>query len=448
MATNVNHFGLKKLSINAASWTFFGYGVSQAFRLLSNLILARLLAPEHFGLIAIVTVFMIALAMFSDVGIGPNIVQSERGDDEDFLNTAWTIQVIRGFILWLVCLILAWPMSIFYNQPELVLLIPVSGLVAVINGFNSTGIFSKERNIDLKNQTIIDLISQVAAIFVMAAIAFIHASVWVLVAGSLFSALTRMILSHGLVPARNKFCWDHDAIRSLMTFGRWVFISTILGFFINSGANLILGKFLSMTDLGLFSIGLTLAKVVEQIYNQIVSKVVVPVYAKIKHLSNSEIKSRVKKLKLIIMAVFLPPLWIFVVFAHEIVALIFDYRYQGAGWVLQLFALTFIPTIISGLGSFYLALGDTVTLMRLTIVQAVVYFSSIYIGWLINGVNGIIYGIAVSTALHYFSDTYAQRRYSIWLYKLDIMGFVLSVLVIAFGFYLKSQMLPIKNIFQ
>ncbi len=436
MTSNANHFGLKKLSINAASWTFFGYGVSQAFRLLSNLILARLLAPEHFGLIAIVTVFMIALAMFSDVGIGPNIIQSERGEEEDFLNTAWTIQIIRGFLLWLVCIALAWPMSLFYNQPDLALLIVVSGLAAVINGFNSTGIFTKGRNIDLKKQTIIELISQAGAIVVMVAIAFIHASVWALVAGSLFSAFVHMILSHRLVPMRNKFCWDHEAVHSLVTFGRWVMVSTMLAFFVNSGSSLILGKFLSMTDLGLFSIGVTLSKVVELIYNQIVGKIIVPVYAKIKHLSNAEIRIRVKKLKLGIMAAFLPPLWVMVIFANEIVALLFDSRYQGAGWILQIFALSFIPIIIAGLGSFYLALGDSVILVRLTLVKAIIYFSSIYIGWLVHGANGMIYGMAASNAMLYFADVYAQSRYSIWLPKLDILGFVISALVISLGFYL------------
>ena len=437
MKSNTNHLNLKKLSINAASWTFFGYGVSQAFRLLSNLILARLLAPEHFGLIAIVTVFMIALGMFSDVGIGPNIIQSERGEDEDFLNTAWTVQIIRGFILWLVCLALAWPMSIFYNQPDLAFLIPVSGLVAIIGGFNSTGIFSKSRDIDLKKQTVIELISQAGAIVVMVAIALVHASVWALVAGSLFSAFVHMILSHRLVTMKNKFCWDHEAVHSLVTFGRWVMISTMLGFFVNSGASLILGKFLSMTELGLFSIGVILSKVVEQIYNQIVGKIVVPVYAKIKHLSNDEIRARVKKLRIAIMLAFLPPLWILILFSNEIVALLFDSRYQGAGWILQIFALSYVPIIIAGLGSFYLAMGDSVILVRVTFAKAVIYFSSVYVGWLINGPNGMIYGMAVSNALLYFADIYAQRRYSIWLPKLDFLGFFISGLVIYFGYYLK-----------
>lgn len=436
MKSNKNNLGLKKLSINAASWTLVGYGMSQVFRLLSNLILARLLAPEHFGLIAIVTVFMIALAMFSDVGIGPNIIQSERGEDEDFLNTAWTVQIIRGIILWFVCLALAWPMSIFYNQPELAMLIPVSGLVAIISGFNSTGIFSKSRDIDLKKQTIIELIAQAGAIVVMIIVALIHASVWALVAGSLFSTFIHMILSHRLVTMRNKFCWDHEAVQSLITFGRWVMISTMLGFFVNSGSSLILGKFLSMKDLGLFSIGVTLSKVVEQIYNQMVAKIVVPLYAKIKYLSNSEIKTRVKKIRLALMAVFLPPLWVLAIFSNQIVGLLFDARYQGTGWILHIFSISFIPIIIAGLGSFYLALGDSAILVRLTLVKAIIYFSSIFIGWLINGSTGMIYGMAASNALLYFADVYAQYRYSIWLPKLDLLGFVVSAVVLSLGSYL------------
>ena len=436
MKSNNNNLGLKKLSINAASWTLVGYGMSQVFRLLSNLILARLLAPEHFGLIAIVTVFMIALAMFSDVGVGPNIIQSDRGEDEDFLNTAWTVQIIRGVILWLVCLILAWPMSLFYNQPELAMLIPVSGLVAIISGFNSTGIFSKSRDIDLKKQTIIELVAQVGAIVVMIIVALIHASVWALVAGSLFSTFIHMILSHRLVTMRNKFCWDHEAVQSLITFGRWVMISTMLGFFVNSGSSLILGKFLSMKDLGLFSIGVTLSKVVEQIYNQMVAKIVLPLYAKIKHMNNSEIKIRVKKIRLALMAVFLPPLWILAIFSNQIVGVLFDARYQGTGWILHIFSISFIPIIIAGLGSFYLAVGDSVILVRLTLVKAIIYFSSIYIGWLINGSTGMIYGMAASNALLYFADVYAQSRYSIWLPKLDILGFVVSTIVLSLGSYL------------
>ena len=63
--------------------------------------LTRLLFPEAFGLMALIQTFMIGLAMFSDLGIGPAIIQSDRGEDPDFLNTAWVMQILRGICLWL-----------------------------------------------------------------------------------------------------------------------------------------------------------------------------------------------------------------------------------------------------------------------------------------------------------------------------------------------------------
>ena len=136
------------------------------------------------------------------------------------------------------------------------------------------------------------------------------------------------------------------------------------------------------------------------------------------------------------MAVFLPPLWILAIFSNQIVGLLFDARYQGTSWILHIFSISFIPIIIAGLGSFYLALGDSAILVRLTLVKAIIYFSSILIGWLINGSTGMIYGMAASNVLLYFSDVYAQNRYSIWLPKLDVLGFVISAIVLSLGSYL------------
>ncbi len=429
--------GLKALAINGAVWTMGGFAISQMLRLASSLILSRFLAPEHFGLIAIVTVFMIGLGMFSDIGIGPNIIQSNRGFEKNFLNTAWTVQVIRGYALWLICIIAAYPLSLFYAEPQLLWLIPVSGFSAVISGHSSTGIFTTNKKLDLKKQTMQEIFSQMMAIVVMVTVAYIYPSVWALVAGSLFSSALKTVLSHQLDKSvKNTFHWDKGAAQSMVHFGGWVLISTMLGFFVNTGSSLILAKFVTMSELGLFSMGVTLAKVVEQVFNQINNRVVMPTYSQIKHLSNLEIRSRVKKIRLALMAVFLPPLWILVVFAQQIVGLLFDARYQGTAWVLQLFAVTFIPVIVSGIDKFYLALGDTQILAKVTLIKAISYFVCLFVGWLVDGGHGMIYGIAINNALLYFVDTYIQHQYEIWLPDLDVLGFAVSAIAIWLGFYL------------
>ena len=85
--------------------TIAGYGFNQVVRLGSNLILTRLLFPEAFGLMALVNVFMMGVVLLSDLGISQSVMQSKRGDDPVFLDTAWTVQIVRGSILTVVAVV-------------------------------------------------------------------------------------------------------------------------------------------------------------------------------------------------------------------------------------------------------------------------------------------------------------------------------------------------------
>ena len=80
----------------AGSWALFSQVSGQAIRLVSNVLLSRMLAPDSFGLMSVVYMLTVALALFSDLGIGRSVVQSRRGNDPAFLDTAWTLGAIRG----------------------------------------------------------------------------------------------------------------------------------------------------------------------------------------------------------------------------------------------------------------------------------------------------------------------------------------------------------------
>ena len=106
---------LRRRVLNAGGWTFAGYGLSVAIRFGSSLLLTRLLVPEMFGVMAIATVVMIGLAMFSDFGLAQSVVRSERGGEPLFLNTAWAVQILRGILLWLVALVVS-ALLVFANH--------------------------------------------------------------------------------------------------------------------------------------------------------------------------------------------------------------------------------------------------------------------------------------------------------------------------------------------
>jgi O-antigen/teichoic acid export membrane protein len=156
---------VKKLAIRGMIWTVAGYGAGQILRFGSNLVLTRLLAPELFGLMALVNIFIIGLHLFSDVGVGLNVVQNKRGDEPAFLNTAWTIQVIRGAILGVVCFLITWPLASVYGEPQLLWLIPVVGTISTFfDSFKSPALFSLDRHMAVGTYMKIELVAQVVGI--------------------------------------------------------------------------------------------------------------------------------------------------------------------------------------------------------------------------------------------------------------------------------------------
>ena len=100
--------------LRSGTWTLAGFGASQILRLSSNLIMTRLLVPEMFGVMALAQVFLYMMTLISDVGINPSIIRSDRGEETRFLNTAWTIQVIRGAIICFVVALIG--VALYYAQ--------------------------------------------------------------------------------------------------------------------------------------------------------------------------------------------------------------------------------------------------------------------------------------------------------------------------------------------
>src|SRR5699024_10608924 len=131
--------------------------------LVSNLILTRLLFPEVFGIMALIMVVITALNNFSDVGVAPAVLRSERGDDPAFLDTASTLQAIRGVGLWLACCALAVPVAWFYDVPELAWYLPVAGFSSVIWGVLTTRIEQAQRHLHLGRLTRMEIYSQILA---------------------------------------------------------------------------------------------------------------------------------------------------------------------------------------------------------------------------------------------------------------------------------------------
>ena len=426
---------LRSRAIHGSVWTIAGHGLSQVLRLGGNLIMTRLLFPEAFGLMALVQIFTQAVQMFSDIGLRGSIVHNRRGDDREFLNTAWTLQVIRGLLLWGCLCLMAWPAAWFYEAPGLTKLIPVVGLAALINGFESTAKHSLIRRIAPAKLVVMDLSIQLMAMGVMVAFAWVRPSVWALVVGGLFGAVARTLWSHFLIADySNRFAFDRDAARSLFRFGRWILISTALTFILSQADRVVLGKMLTTAELGVYAVAFFLSQAVLQAVRQVSTNILIPVSAQLAKRGTPELRHQTARFRATLLMATVPPMCLLVVWGQQIIDLLYDDRYGGAGWMLQTLAVRSIGLIITiPASAVLLAVGDSFRQMLLQVSRSVLFVVALVVGGLLGDVRGLLLGMAVAAVLEYPILVVLIRRYGVWLPKLDITVFGLSTVSIAIG---------------
>ena len=420
-------------ALRSVFWLLCGQGGAQALRLVSNLVLTKILFPEAFGLMALVSLVTGALQLFSDVGIGLSITQSDRGDEPDFLNTAWTLQVLRGFVLCGLAWALAWPMAYFYEEAQLTAIILVVSMALVIDGFSPTRIFTADRHLLMGRLIRLELLGQLLGLISMVILAYLMKSVMALAIGIVVHASFRLVLTSAFLPGlRNRFCFDPQSARVLIGFGKWIFMSTACQFAIGNSDRLVLGKYLSMASLGYYNIGFFLASFPLMLGHSVICKILIPVYRERPASGSVENSRMLRRMRYCISAGLMTLLAAMAVCGPALVDLLYDARYVQSGPLVTLIACAALPSVV---GLTYdraaLAAGDSKNFFILSIIRAVFQVVLLVIGTQAWGVLGAAIGMGMATVCSYPAVVWLSRKHSVWDPIHDVVFGALSCVVIA-----------------
>jgi O-antigen/teichoic acid export membrane protein len=234
--------------------------ISMLLRLGSNLVLAHLLAPRDFGLLAIAMLVATALAMLSDTGAWLAVVRKGDQLTRDWLDQLWTLHAVRGVGLWLIAFALTPATAGFYREPQLLWLLPVANIWLIIQGFGS--LYPLVRNKELRPgfSLKLQLASQIVGAFFSIVGALIYPSPWALIGGLLAAAATTTILGHVWAPEPlPRLHLTRAFVREQWMLARWLIVSTGLGFFGGQIDRLLFPAWFGMTEFGVYSVALTLA---------------------------------------------------------------------------------------------------------------------------------------------------------------------------------------------
>ncbi len=397
---------LKARMLRAGGWSMGTHMFGQVLRLASSLIMTRLLVPEVFGVMTIVTMVQVVLALLSDIGLRQSIMQSRRGNSPDLLNTAWTMQVIRGCAIWGICTLLAagiyvarskgWlPAGTAYTSPDLPAVLAVASLTAAILGFQSTKASTAQRDLNLKRITMIELLAQVVGLAIAGVLGWLTRSIWSFVVSMIVSALITTVLSHTWLPGQsNRFQWCRDAALELFGFGRWVLVSSLLYVLSTNADRMFLGGWVSATTLGLYSIAFNLATMVEGAGSRLFSSVTLAALSEVARNEPHRFGETYRKMRPPFDAAFIGAAGFLCAAGPAITHLLYDSRYSEAGWMLQVLSFGLIFARFGLTGSAYMALGEPRNLMWIHVVKVVSVFTLIPILNHFFGMKGVLVAIA------------------------------------------------------
>jgi len=401
-----------------------GYGASQILRLASTLTLARMLVPQAFGLVALVNVFLSGLEMLSDLGIGMDVVQHPRGDDPAFINTAFIIQAGRGFILWGVATALAYPFARFYHQPAVLTLLIVGSLSVLLRGFISGSVWELTRHVQLGKYNLLNTGSDFIGLLVSLIWAIVSPTAWALVVGRVASTVVLLIASHAIAKHRVSLVWDRSAARDIFAFGAGIFLSTATYFLGGEAERLIVGKFVTLVELGCFSLALSISSAAAKGLQQIIVQVFFPMMSDSLREDRDAAIRHFAKARHLLLAVSGCVSVGFIVCSHWFVAIVLGPKYAMAGWMLQLLGvrgalelfMSATASMLFALGtSKYAAVGNIVKLIFLAAGLGVAF------GWF--GFREALWVLTFAPLANYVPLALGLRRHAQAAFRVEIASF-------------------------
>lgn len=274
--------GYQKQAFWGLSWVGLFRAFLRGSAFIRTIILARILSPHDFGLFGIVAVFLGLLEMFTETGVNVILVQEDKTYLGRYLNTAFTVSIVRGILIFFV-LLTSIPLVLnFYHQPALLPLMLVIAFVPLIRGFLNPAIAKFQQELTFNREfffkAMVILVDTLTAIIT----ASIYQSALGIVLGLLAGAIAELILSH-LIKPRPQLAFDWAQFRHLFSRGKWVTLSGISAYASAKIPDLSISKLLTPDSLGYYQMAYRfLVMPIDEIF-EIFNRVTFPVYRRIAH---------------------------------------------------------------------------------------------------------------------------------------------------------------------
>jgi len=397
---------ITKKAIQGGFWLIGVQALTMLMGLVGTTIFARLLDPKDFGLLGIAVIFIAGIDALSQMGVQDVLIQKKNLCNEH-LDAGWTLEIIRGIILFCVMFVTAPYISIFFNEPQSQTIIRAMTFGFLLISFKNTGIILFRKDLEFKKQFLYLSSPQIFGLLIGIIAVFILRNVWALVIASLAGNIIQLSFSFFLHPYRPSFSFNLTNFKELFKFGKWLFVYGILFFLTSRADNILVGKMLGITALGFYAYSFNLTEKIIVKTAKVFSGVTFPVFSKIQDNISKVSNGLLRTLDLISFSILLLALCIFI-FVPDFVTLFIGDKWMPIIPVVRILCVSMVFQTIKQTTHF-LALGRPDISFKLEVVRTIFMFISIIILTNYFGIKGTAIGVLIGSIsstllwLHYTS---------------------------------------------
>jgi PST family polysaccharide transporter len=388
-------------------WLAFAKLLVNVLALCSTLVLARLLTPDDFGVVAIVTTLLSIVGPLTELSLGAALIHHSAPEEEHF-HTAWTMNLIRALGLASLFLAFAPVVAAFYADDRLLAAMVAIGASVFIGGLSNPKIVTQTRDLEFWPTFLVAVSQKLLGFLVGLTLAIIYRNHWALLGGTLASQFTGVLVSYFVQPYKPK--WSLAYCRELWSFSVWVSLGQIVNTLNWRLDHLLVGSFLGSRALGVYTMGDNLAGLPTREATSPLEQTLFPGFRNVAE-DRTQLVRVYLRAQALVSSIALPIGFACGLMAKPLVELVLGHQWSEAVVVVQVLSCIFaIQSLSATVHPLALALGATRTMFYRDVFAFLVRVPIILCGMLFFGLIGIVYGRAISGSISVLMNMYVVRR--------------------------------------
>jgi teichuronic acid exporter len=440
---------LRQQAISGIIWTFAQQFSVQIINFGVQVVLARLLMPEMFGLIAMINIFVSIGQMLMDGGMTTSLIRTKNADNKDY-STVFMTNLSVSIFVYLIVFVCAPLIADFYDQAILTEIVRVFALMFVINAFSAVHVAKLTKEMNFKKQMTFQIPSTVIGAITGVTLALLGYGVWSLVWLNL-AQVTALSLQYWLMTDwRPSFIIDKSKLKYHFNFGYKMTLSGLLDRIYNNAYNIVIGKFFSPAQVGFFYQAESMRLFPVNQIGSVLGKVTYPMFAKIE--TDKELKNACKKTMKLVLSVAIPVMFILILVADDLFILVFGEKWMPA---VPYFKILAIASIVRPISSYNLNIlkvkGRSDLFLKVEVIKKILGVAAIAIA-LPFGIMPLVISLTVVSYLFVMVNMIVSGRlinYKVYEQLKDIsllycIGFVVTVICYIILPYMSTNILIVN----